>query len=953
MCKYFIFYFLFLLLPINSFALEKVSLQLQWLNQFQFAGYYMAKEKGFYTDVGLAVNIKPYKQNISTTNEVIIGNSEYAIGRSSIFIDMSEGKELLALAAVFQSTPLILLSKKDSNINTINDFKNKRIMLADGALGNSSLRAMIESKNMDFLQTKVVKHSLNIDDLISGKIDLMAAYSSNEPYILKKNNIDYTIFSPKDYGFDFYGDLLFTSQKEYKNHPIRVRKFTEASLKGWVYAFKHIDETVNLIFSKYNEQNKSKDELDFEARQLRKLAFSNNKNIGDINKDKVSKIFDIYKVLGLTKNEIDFNSIIYRKDKLDLNKEEKSYLLNKKEILACVEGNRMPFSGYENFKNIGMVPDYLDLFSKKLNIPIRIINTKSEHESYYFLNEKLCDILPSTAKTSINKNHYFYTEEYMSSPMVIATSENKNYVSSLDELSNKKIAVIEKNGFLNKINEYDLKMDIIKYDNIDEALADIQKNKIFGLVDSLYTISYIINKKDFHDIKIAGKLNDLWNLRVMTTTDNIELVEVFNKLVTSISLDEHNNIKNKWSTIRFEKGFDYTYLYKYVLPSITLLILLLLYLWNLNLRNSIRKRDEISNELNTSLLNHKHLVNSTIESLFFLDEEYTCIDLNHSSVNLFNAKDKFVLLGKNFFDLVSSDSFDIIKKNADLNLNEPFEVTLITKHGKYFPAIVKLKTNLINNKVARIISIIDLSELKKKDEMLKEQSVLAQMGEMISMIAHQWRQPLGAISATAIKLKVKIELKKYDLDSKKGQIEHLNFLDNTFSNIESYVQNLSSTIDDFRNFFNNNKKHELCVIKKSIDQALSILELTISSKGIDVYYNLNSKIKKELLNNELMQVIINLLKNAIDNFDDKKINNPKIWINTYDLDNNIVLEIIDNGKGIAETNIGKIFDAYFSTKGNHGTGLGLYMSKMIIEKNHNGKINVSCENDVTTFKIVL
>jgi polar amino acid transport system substrate-binding protein len=168
MKKIFFIPFLILFFISNSYSssLQKISLQLQWLDQFQFAGYYIAKEKGFYKDVGLEVNIKSFDQTISTIDEVTEYKSEYAIGRSSLLIKRSNGKKVIALATIFQSTPIILLARKDSNINSIKDIINKRIMLTDDALGTTSLRAMIMSKGVSFSQTKVMKHSLTLDDLI-------------------------------------------------------------------------------------------------------------------------------------------------------------------------------------------------------------------------------------------------------------------------------------------------------------------------------------------------------------------------------------------------------------------------------------------------------------------------------------------------------------------------------------------------------------------------------------------------------------------------------------------------------------------------------------------------------------------------------------------------------------------------------------------------------------------
>ena len=227
-----------------------------------------------------------------------------------------------------------------------------------------------------------------------------------------------------------------------------------------------------------------------------------------------------------------------------------------------------------------------------------------------------------------------------------------------------------------------------------------------------------------------------------------------------------------------------------------------------------------------------------------------------------------------------------------------------------------------------------------QQQMLFNQTRLAQMGEMISMIAHQWRQPLGAISSTSIDLKMKIELESFNLDDKKQRIECQDYFLDGLESIESFTQDLTITIDDFRNFYKPNKTLKEICIDEPIQKALKIIEYSLITSNIDLIKNFTSKEKIKIFDGELMQVILNIFKNAQDNFKLKEISQAKIWIQTRDVKNGIVVSICDNGGGIDDKIIEKIFDPYFSTKGQkNGTGLGLYMSKIIVEDNHNGKLS--------------
>ena len=236
----------------------------------------------------------------------------------------------------------------------------------------------------------------------------------------------------------------------------------------------------------------------------------------------------------------------------------------------------------------------------------------------------------------------------------------------------------------------------------------------------------------------------------------------------------------------------------------------------------------------------------------------------------------------------------------------------------------------------------------KKDAQLFQQSRHAQMGEMIGMIAHQWRQPLGSISSTSINLQMKIDLENFDLNTIEGQEKQNTYFLKELKNIDNLIQNLSTTIDDFRDFYKVNKKSVIIKPEDVIEKSLNIINSALVSDNVKVIKKYNYKEEIVLYDNEMMQVILNILKNAHDNFIEKNIANPSITITTK----NRSICIYDNGGGISEGIIDKIFDPYFSTKDEkNGTGLGLYMSKIIVEEHHNAKLNVKNEDDGVSFII--
>ena len=205
--------------PGNKANLEKVSVQFLWLHQFQFAGYYMAKEKGYYKNSGLDVELKEFKFGMSVTDEVVQGKSNFGVGRSSLIIDRIHKNPLVILSAIFQKSPHILLSKKSSNLNKVSDLKNKRVMITGDLMTSASIVAMLANEGLTLTDIKKQEHTFDLNDLIEEKTDIMGAYASNEPYLLKEKGIESQIFDPADYGFDLYSDLLFTSNEEIRKHP--------------------------------------------------------------------------------------------------------------------------------------------------------------------------------------------------------------------------------------------------------------------------------------------------------------------------------------------------------------------------------------------------------------------------------------------------------------------------------------------------------------------------------------------------------------------------------------------------------------------------------------------------------------------------------------------------------------------------------------------------------------
>ncbi len=225
-------------------------------------------------------------------------------------------------------------------------------------------------------------------------------------------------------------------------------------------------------------------------------------------------------------------------------------------------------------------------------------------------------------------------------------------------------------------------------------------------------------------------------------------------------------------------------------------------------------------------------------------------------------------------------------------------------------------------------------EIKKNEEkqkLLFWQSRMASLGQMLANIAHQWRQPLTELNLTIF------NMKKAFTKNENEKIEEL------YSDSKNLILNMSSTIEDFTNFFNPQKERKSFILNESINDALTILKKLIESENIDIEFNYSKEFKVIGISNELSQVIINLIQNAKDAFNINEIKNKKILIKLKEemVSNKkiIKIEIIDNALGVKKEDLDKIFEPYYTTKHkSQGTGLGLFMSKMIIEKSLEGTL---------------
>ena len=356
--------------------------------------------------------------------------------------------------------------------------------------------------------------------------------------------------------------------------------------------------------------------------------------------------------------------------------------------------------------------------------------------------------------------------------------------------------------------------------------------------------------------------------------------------------------------------------------------LVIIYIYDITMISEINYQlNEVKEEVQEKNEKLKLLLDATMEAIILFKDDLI-IDCNQIAVELFNYSSKEELLNKDLKKLIFN------KKILEKIHHKPIEANILREDKTSFKALINIKDTNHNSQIFKILTIVDVSEIRRKENLLAEQTKLAAMGEMMGNIAHQWRQPLNIISITASGTKIKKEL---DLLTDE-------FLLDSLKQISDTTAHLSDTIDVFKDFFKDNKEKSLFNLSQNISNTLSLLESIIKENRILVNLNLDNDIYIYNFANEFSQAIINILHNANDaiknklDADDIRIIN----ISTRQEKNKAIIEITDNAGGIAKDVIKKIFEPYFTTKHKYqGTGLGLYMTHKIIKMSMKGSISVS------------
>ena len=527
---------------------------------------------------------------------------------------------------------------------------------------------------------------------------------------------------------------------------------------------------------------------------------------------------------------------------------------------------------------------------------------------------------------------------------MIVTEKDHEYILDLNQIKDKKIAFVSGYGYSADIVKKYPDIKFVECHTVQSGLLGVKTGKYDAFIGSLAMVEYTIVSMGIEDIKIAGQVDIMMNITLFVDKNKPLLYSILNKTMKTISKNRQHEIISKWRDSNVKEVIDYTLLWQ------ILTVFLILFLLSFSFVFILKKNNKKLNQL----------LNSTIDAIgIFKDGKL--IEVNDVFLELYGYNSFEEIKNKKAFYFVYKGCHQFLKKQLN-DTRKPYEMNMIKSDGTIFPALVR-GTDI--DRYTRISSIIDLSELKntqrkleelnqsledrveqeveknrKQQKLIMQKNHLAQMGEMLNNIAHQWRQPLNCINSDVAV--ISSVLKKDTIDQK--------ILLSQIEKIENNTEYMSDTIENFSNFFRPSKQKKEFILCDTVNSTLELL--ASRSKNIDIKIMHNKEVKLYSFKEEYHHAIMIILNNAIDNFEFKRTQNPKISIVIAEDKHTTYLSICDNGGGIDKEKINRIFDPYFTTKfADEGVGLGLYMAKILIEDSMQGKLEAANSNEGVCFEI--
>lgn len=559
-------------------ALEPISLQLKWRHQFQFAGYYAAKIKGFYEAEGLDVTIKERDVHTNNIEQVINGESEYGIADSMIMLYQAKQAPVTVVSTIFQHSPQVFISLKSSGIKSPYDIEGKNIAFYPKDTDGFPLLAMLHENGIKIDPQRLYMKSIP-ELLISRQVDVYPVYLSNEPYYFYQRGIDINIINPINFGIDFYGDLIFTNHAELKHHPKRVEAFKKASIKGWEYALKNKDEIINYIINDL-KVDKTYEHLAYEAKVIEEAIQPESIPIGTTNPGRFEYIQRLFEKQKIIESGLDLNHGIYQPEshRFQLTQREKEWVHFHPEVEVSMNFNKKPIA----FLNDGQEYDSItrqvfNYLSALTDINFNFNSDLSHQATIENFNNGKLHIIPTVVSRPTELKDYMLTPSYLEFPVVIATLKGENYIADLNKIGLKTIAIKDDPAIVNLFKKHFPRLRPIYFDTAFQGIEAVKNQHVYGYIDHLPNIGEQIQNIGNNEIQVSGELPFSIKIRMAIHKQAPELHAIISKAIDAMDIETRDNLTKTWLPIEYTTGTDYVQLSLYLSPAFLAFLFVLFY----------------------------------------------------------------------------------------------------------------------------------------------------------------------------------------------------------------------------------------------------------------------------------------------------------------------------------------------------------------------------------------
>ena len=546
------------LIPSAAFAashFDKISLQLPWKYQFEFAGYIAAKEMGFYKEARLEVELRELADNQSDViADVLNGKADYAVyGNDLIQTAINTKQPVVLMANYFKRSALVLISNEP--VLNLYNLANKKFMATEPQLNNGAVSLLLKKLNIAPETLTIVPHSFNLDDFINGKVDISTAYLTNEIYELQRKNIRFSIIDPNMFGIYSYNNNLFTSQTTARNHYSRSQRLIEATNKGWQYALEHPEEIAQIIYDKYSK-HKSLDALYYEARTIRSLILANFYPLGSYDKDQIRKNIDLLNRYNLFDSSYSLSGLFfdeYKPVQLSLTPEEKAFLQQHSSITFSNELDWYPYDFTDNGEKTGNATgyaiDYLRLLADKIGVKLNF-HSDYWHNLIEKAKNKEIDALHPITKTREREFYFSFTKPFLSTRYSFISLDNSEVpIKSFDVLEGKILALGKDWSITDHIRKSYPNINILEVNTSRQMLEAVAYGQADASIDDFQTASYLSHELFLSNIRIEPidkSLNINTLLRIGFRKDLEPFVNIFEKAMDAVSVYDLNHLGKKW-----------------------------------------------------------------------------------------------------------------------------------------------------------------------------------------------------------------------------------------------------------------------------------------------------------------------------------------------------------------------------------------------------------------------